>query len=173
MGLKEKLTKNPAVGAGIALVLIAIAALAVYVGTRPSRVGGAWYYDTSTGKFIAVHDPAAMLGIGQSVFVAHVFGCGRCGGGPVAQVAYLEKWTPDAIAAQKAVAKADPESPGFRPGKRPQGTAYDPDAIAKGRLVAKPEANPQWTAFSSNEGQRIVSDSRNCPEGELVVECSP
>ncbi|MDB5326250.1 MAG: hypothetical protein JWM57_1819 [Phycisphaerales bacterium] len=153
MGLQASLANRPAVtnGVTIAIIVLAGAFIAFDVARpRPTAAGQELYFTTDDGQ-TTFADAADKLppyeASGKTAVRAYVYACE--GGKPF--VAYLERYTPETVA---ALQKRD--APGVGPVDREF-------LVAEGTEVKKP-GDANWVKRSSDTGAKIVLDLK-CPDG--------
>lgn len=147
MGIREKLKETPALGIGVAVVLVG---LAIFLSTRPKEsaaYGGQWYYNLEAGGTEVVKTEETpgprTLPSGKAGVPARVFGCSGCEGETF--VGYLEKYT-----------------------SREDGPGVSQSIAA----VPKLGEEPQWVNPNSAAGQQIVQmPDRRC--GKPARQCQP
>lgn len=155
MGIRDSLNQNPGITTGVtaAMIVLALAWIAW------STFGSAWtgvdgprlYYSSDDGKTF-VPGPLARRYSATGI-IAHVFTCDE---DKSRFVGYLERYTPEAIAAMK-----DRDRRLAKRGGGPEMTTLDP-AIAEGRLVKKPGVGA-WVNASSPAGAAVMNVV--CPGG--------
>lgn len=75
MSIGAALRNNPAVGIGIAIVVIALAAYTLMRPDPPRGNPGVYHYDLETGNIVAAERSASN---GDAPVIAHVYTCGAC-----------------------------------------------------------------------------------------------
>ena len=161
---KDKAGKSRTFGWGVGIALLVAAVGAVVYQARdlvPQRQAGPQaYYTTDDGKTLFGHDPSALAPFdhgGKPAVLAHVY---RCDGQQF--VAYLERYTPEAIKAAGQLKAASNVEPG------PNAPRVDPRAIQlattpAGREVKRP-GDPAWVPVLGGAGARITTVK--CPHGK-------
>ncbi len=162
-------------GAGANMQLQDLAKLSHMPGLlrpRPrARVVDVYFYDLGTDQLFAA--PATELppidapsGAGNGVRV-YVYGCGDCSDAN-RFIAYLEKYTPHAKAAQEKLMNVGPDAdPNLALG-------YD-DLMMEGGLLVRAVKGGPWVPMYSDEGMKIASevlDEDKC-KGTRLVPCLP
>lgn len=170
MAWRDQLREKPAIGAGVALVLLGLAGVFAYsrMGPRnaPQPFAQGWYFDVKTGDLFAarnVFPPVeAPSGADQGVR-AYVYSCGTCEPSKWT-IAYLETHTPEARQIM------------LEPADGPDRIAARNRAMTEGRLIAAAPAkgeSPQWIASHQPAAQQLVANARpQCPQGEPIL-CAP
>lgn len=191
MGLREKLSKNPAMAALGAIALLAVAAVILYFSMNGggAKVGKqSYYYDLLTGEtFVgpvgavppiqtpgqkAKNDTGAPAGV-----LAHVFACGSCASKKDHFIGYLESRTKDAAVTSGAGAidagdEKRPRGVTATPRRTEEPGQVNPDAA--GIVVAKAEQMITWEKKSGEAGQLILNAVLDrCTGRPAIVECLP
>lgn len=168
MGLRDTIRNTPIAGVVIAAILIGLAVLVVMRSNQPPPDPQAYYLDLSTGDLFVhtkratppIDVPGGAAGMGVR---AAVIGCGDCSASN-RKVAYIEKFSREAIAAMSATPVDDEAA------QRNQMT------IMQGRLVAHPPqggAEPQWVSGETEAGITIVGAASTICGGGGGDWCKP
>lgn len=173
MGIKQTLEKNPAVVAGVTLVLVAIAGYMLFKSdsVEPQGItsGSRYFWDVSKNELFVgpdvvpptPRDPKDKNGAKVGVW-AHVFSCGDCKDANSRKTMFLRTW-PDAAAEE------------LKKMGRSGTMIYEvatPELIAKAQVRRPTESD--WVEENSDSGRAVMSlDSLKCPSGEQPGECSP
>jgi hypothetical protein len=156
VGIRESLNKNPSITTGITIGIIVVAIVAIgwqMMSSRPNINNIKSFYTVDDGANYfedkAVLNPPYDYK-GQQAVRAYVFKCGESG---KPFVAYMERFTPDALKKLES-AKSDPNG-------------GDPmlmeNLYATGMEVKKP-GGAKWVLRSTADGDKIQSDIK-CPDG--------
>lgn len=161
--MRDWLQRNPvAVVAATALVL-ALAGWSVFGKRGNPRENQRYFYDLGSGALF-LHDvnaiPPVKAPSGGEGVLATVYMCGKCEPGAEPKIAFIETFTPEALALmQKAM---DPSNP-------------NPSAMAAAqaqRLIAAPSREPQWMTYDSPVASALMGFANNCP-GQKAEICLP
>jgi hypothetical protein len=168
MSIGETLNRNPAIGIGIAVVVLIIAAVifmrSTGVGESAQVIEQRYFYDLTTGELVALpNEPAPVTtASGSSAVWANVYACGSCDNESDRFIAYLEKYT-DA-------AKSEASKPLAR---------QDYDTLSNGHLLGmaprEPGGDIQWVPIETAEGMQITQTSLEgrCTGAALPMPCQP
>jgi len=159
VGIRESLNKNPSITTGVTIGIIVIALLAIVWqmwSSRPNINNIKSFYTVDDGKTWfedqATKNPPFDYK-GSPAYRAYVFKCGDSG---KPFVAYMERFTPDALKKLEAAA-ANP-------------TTSDPMAMENlyttGMEIKKP-GGPKWVLRTTAEGDKVQSDLK-CPDGSTT-----
>ena len=159
MSLREKINENPqlasGVGGGIAVLAIAFMLYSLFGGgdSIPSvnLADAQLYFSTDEGVTFAPGPAANRLTPG--VVQAHVF---TLDDGKTQIVGYVERWTAEAVAAQKDLEKAIKSNNGTE-------TTRLTNVIAANREVRKPKVGG-WVKSNAPEATKIMAPTG--PKGE-------
>lgn len=161
MGIREAFEKNPAVGAGIAVVLVVLAVF-VFARSRPKAVtSGRWYYDLTARQLVAFDAkgqmPPVKLPSGNEGVMAHVFSCGKCNS-QEQFIGYLESLTEEGRRIRQ-----DPVMPDR------------PVDLMVGQVIARPPTGDEeirWIPAGSDAAPAIMR-AATCPGGKRPEVCIP
>jgi hypothetical protein len=162
--VRELIKGKQSAAVALAVVMIAGAAVAIYVQARDSSAGpGSAYFSTDDGKtFFA--DSATKLPPfdkgGKPAYRAHVF---ECGGKRV--VGYLSRYRPEAIAALQEAAAA-------RGTGKPPRNAAALAAVGTYGLELKRPGDPGWANQADPRVATMIRVYR-CPDGSTPSEVEP
>ena len=159
MGIRETLNKNPSITTGVTIGIIVVALLAIVWqmwSSRPNIGNLKSFYTVDDGKTwfedAATKNPPFDYK-GQPAVRAYVFKCGDNG---QAFVAYMERFTPDALKKLEA-ATANPAQ-------------TDPMAMENlyttGMEIKKP-GGAKWVLRTTADGDKMQSDIK-CPDGSTT-----
>lgn len=184
MSLRDAMNQRPAVTAGVALLLVATAALLVYLfqssGGRPLHgvPEQAYFLDTETGTVFAdsftAEPPVTPPGKSEATGVRlHMFACGSCEDESKHFKGYLEMSTEEARQARREMdmlERGELQGGGMARGG---GLPALQVIVTRGEQVAAPEAPYKWVLRASAEGQRVLAAPLAKCGSEKLEECFP
>ena len=165
MGMRDFVKQRPSVAAAVAVVMIAGAAVAIFVQARDfgSSGPGKAFFTTDDGKTFFVDSATKLPPFdkgGKPAYRAHVF---ECGGKRV--VGFLSGYTPDAL---KLVEEAQKYKAA---GKRPPNMQQLAAVGTTGLMVKRP-GEPMWVSQTDAARATMVRVFR-CPDGGTPEEVEP
>ena len=165
MGLRESINKKQSLVAAVACVMIAGAAVAIFIQARDdgSSTSGKVYFSNDDGKTF-FPAPTTMLPPfdkdGKPAYRAHVF---ECGGKRV--TGYLSRYTPRAL-------KALEEAKAARGTGKPPANVRELATIGTTGLEVKRPGDATWVSQADATRATRVRTFR-CPDGSTPTEVDP
>ena len=155
MSFREKINKNPRVGAGAAAVVLVLAGMSIaWQSSGPPKSPGKGFYTVDDGKSFFTDDVYRATPFehnGKQAYGAIVLKCPN-GGEPF--VAYVTRLGDRFLKQAKALEA-----------KHEGGFTQKFEALQVAGLEVKKPGQSTWVRADSSPGQKLVADAIKCPDG--------